>query len=98
MTRAAAVTYARTGAHKIWAGTVQIHPNAKTAPHHHGELESVIYVISGSAHALGEHLEFLPMRSGVLSMCRLMFRIKKLMPGRMNRSCAWSCAATRTHR
>ena len=59
MTRAAAITRARTGAHKIWAGTVQIHPNAKTAPHHHGGLESVIYVISGRARMRwGERLEF----------------------------------------
>src|SRR5215831_8948747 len=44
MTRAAAINHARAGANKIWAGTVEIHPNAKTGPHHHGELESVIYV------------------------------------------------------
>lgn len=36
MTRAAAITYARTGASKLWAGTVTIHPNAKTGAHHHG--------------------------------------------------------------
>jgi uncharacterized RmlC-like cupin family protein len=59
MTRAAAITHARTGASKIWAGTVQIHPNAKTAPHHHGALESVIYIISGRARMRwGERLEF----------------------------------------
>src|SRR5207237_2279876 len=49
MTRAAAITHARTGASKIWAGTVEIHANAKTGPHHHGELESVIYIVSGKA-------------------------------------------------
>ena len=42
MDRAAAITHARTGAEKLWAGTVTIHPNAKTGAHHHGELESVI--------------------------------------------------------
>ena len=36
MTRAAAITYASAGANKLWAGTVTIHPNAKTGPHHHG--------------------------------------------------------------
>ena len=44
MTRAAAITYARTGAQKIWAGTVTIKPDAKTGAHHHGALESVPYV------------------------------------------------------
>ena len=59
MTRAAAITHARTGASKLWAGTVVIHPNAKTGAHHHGELESVIYVVAGKARMRwGEHLEF----------------------------------------
>ena len=59
MTRAAAINHARTGASKIWAGTVTIDANAKTGAHHHGELESVIYVVSGRARMRwGEHLEF----------------------------------------
>ena len=44
MSRAAAITAARAGAEKLWAGTVTIHPAAKTGAHHHGALESVIYV------------------------------------------------------
>ena len=59
MTRAAAITHARTGASKLWAGTVTIHPSARTGAHHHGELESVIYVVSGRARMRwGEHLEY----------------------------------------
>jgi uncharacterized RmlC-like cupin family protein len=59
MTRAAAVTYARAGAEKLWAGTVTIHPSAKTGAHHHGALESIIYVIKGRARMRwGERLEF----------------------------------------
>ncbi|MBV9999767.1 MAG: cupin domain-containing protein [Verrucomicrobia bacterium] len=59
MERAAAITQARTGASKLWAGTVNIHANAKTGAHHHGELESVIYVVSGRARMRwGERLEF----------------------------------------
>lgn len=59
MSRAAAITHARAGAAKLWAGTVTIHPNAKTGPHHHGELESVIYVVKGRARMRwGDHLEF----------------------------------------
>src|ERR1700755_3200384 len=59
MTRAAAITHARTGASKLWAGTVVIHPNAKTGAHHHGELESVIYVVRGRARMRwGDALEF----------------------------------------
>ena len=47
------------GAQKIWAGTVTIHPNAKTGAHHHGPLESVIYVVRGKARMRwGERLEF----------------------------------------
>jgi len=60
MTRAAAINRTMAGANKLWAGTVNIHPNAKTAPHHHGELESIIYIISGRARMRwGERLEFM---------------------------------------
>ena len=59
MNRAAAINFARVGAEKLWAGTVHIHPGAKTGAHHHGELESVIYVIKGKARMRwGENLEF----------------------------------------
>ena len=59
MNRAAAINYARAGAEKLWAGTVVIHPNAKTGAHHHGPVESVIYVVSGRARMRwGDQLEF----------------------------------------
>jgi uncharacterized RmlC-like cupin family protein len=59
MSRAAAITYARTGATKLWAGTVVVQPDAKTGPHHHGELETVLYIVKGRARMRwGDHLEF----------------------------------------
>ena len=59
MNRAAAINFARVGAEKLWAGTVVIHAGAKTGAHHHGELESVIYVVKGRARMRwGEALEF----------------------------------------
>ena len=59
MERKAAIDFARVGAQKLWAGTVHIHPDAKTGAHHHGSLESVIYVVKGKARMRwGEHLEF----------------------------------------
>ena len=59
MDRKAAINFARVGAEKLWAGTVTIHANAKTGAHHHGHLESVIYVIKGRARMRwGDHLEF----------------------------------------
>jgi uncharacterized RmlC-like cupin family protein len=59
MRRAAAIDLARAGAHKLWAGSVVIDPDAKTGPHHHGPLESVIYVVEGRARMRwGEALEF----------------------------------------
>ena len=59
MDRKAAINFARTGAQKLWAGTVTIHANAKTGAHHHGHLESVIYVVRGRARMRwGEALEF----------------------------------------
>ncbi|MEE3501499.1 cupin domain-containing protein [Acidiphilium acidophilum] len=59
MSRAAAINHARVGAQKLWAGTVTIDPGAKTGAHHHGALESVIFVVKGRARMRwGEHLEF----------------------------------------
>lgn len=59
MERAAAINAARVGAQKIWAGTVTIAPDAKTGAHHHGDLESVIYVLRGRARMRwGDSLEF----------------------------------------
>jgi uncharacterized RmlC-like cupin family protein len=59
MHREAAINAARAGAEKLWAGTVVIDADAKTGAHHHGDLESVIYVVSGRARMKwGERLEF----------------------------------------
>ena len=59
MHREAAISRASAGAEKIWAGTVQIQPGAQTGPHHHGPLESVIYVLRGRARMRwGDRLEF----------------------------------------
>ena len=59
MNRAAAINFARVGAQKLWAGTVVIHPTAKTGAHHHGHVESVIYIVRGRARMRwGERLEF----------------------------------------
>src|SRR6478672_9257496 len=60
MDRQAAINYARVGAQKIWAGTVSIHPNAKTGAHHHGELESVIYVVRSDNEAVVVNLDIEP--------------------------------------
>ncbi|KAJ8133836.1 hypothetical protein OY671_012950, partial [Metschnikowia pulcherrima] len=57
--RKAAITTELTGATKIWAGTVTIEPKAKTGAHHHGDSESVIYVVNGVARLRwGDRLEF----------------------------------------
>ncbi len=59
MLRSAAIDFRRVGSKKLWAGTVLIDPNAKTGAHHHGALESVIYVVRGKARMRwGERLEF----------------------------------------
>lgn len=60
MGRLVAISGRRTGSTRLWAGTNLIKPGAKTGPHHHGELESIIYIVRG--HALmrwGDRLEFI---------------------------------------
>jgi uncharacterized RmlC-like cupin family protein len=60
MNREVAISGARTGSVALWAGTNRIEPNARTGAHHHGALESVIYIISGTAHMRwGDRLEFI---------------------------------------
>lgn len=59
MFRQVAIDHARAGAQKLWAGTVSIQPGAKTGAHHHGALESVIYVVRGRARMRwGDHLQY----------------------------------------
>ncbi|HET7212117.1 MAG TPA: cupin domain-containing protein [Terriglobia bacterium] len=59
MTREAAITHARTGASKLWAGTVVVGPAVRSGAHHHGELETVIYIVRGRARfRWGDHLEY----------------------------------------
>ena len=57
--RRAAVTTANSGAKKLWAGAFTVDAKAKTGPPHHGDLETVIYVLNGVARLRwGERLEF----------------------------------------
>src|SRR5258706_14182996 len=59
MSRAAAITHATAGAQKLWAGTVVVDPKVKTGAHHHGELETGLYIVRGRARIrLGEKLGF----------------------------------------
>jgi len=49
MQREAGVSASTVGAERIWAGHVTMAPGAKSGVHHHGPVESSIYVISGRA-------------------------------------------------
>jgi len=96
MDRKAAINAARVGAQKIWAGTVSIHPNAKTGAHHHGALESVIYVVRGRARMRwGEQLDSLPRPGRAISFsCRPMCRTRRSMHPRMKCWNAYWCVRT----
>jgi uncharacterized RmlC-like cupin family protein len=46
------------GAKELWAGVVVIDPAAQTGAHHHGDNESIIFILSGRARfRWGERLE-----------------------------------------
>ena len=47
MERRPGITSETAGASKIWLGLVTAAPNQKGPPHHHGEAETAVYVISG---------------------------------------------------
>ena len=56
-----------------------IHPKAKTGAHHHGPVESVIYVVSGRARMKwGDRLEFTAEAApGISSTCRRTSRTRR---------------------
>jgi uncharacterized RmlC-like cupin family protein len=60
MNREVAISGSRTGSSHLWAGTNRIEPGATTGPHHHGALESIIYVVRGQAlMRWGDRLEYI---------------------------------------
>lgn len=48
MRRMAAIDAATVGSRSIWAGRVTMDPGTCSGVHHHGDCESIIFVISGS--------------------------------------------------
>lgn len=59
MQRVAAVSRELAGSQGIWAGVTIVAPNVASGVHHHGELETVIYVVSGHGRIRwGEHMQF----------------------------------------
>jgi uncharacterized RmlC-like cupin family protein len=58
MNRAEGCGATTTGAQKLWVGHVHVGEGVRSGPHHHGEVESAIYIISGRARfRYGESLE-----------------------------------------
>jgi uncharacterized RmlC-like cupin family protein len=49
MVREAAISKAIVGAKQIWVGYVELPAGMASAPHHHGECESAIYILDGQA-------------------------------------------------
>jgi len=59
MQRVAAVSHELAGSQGIWAGVTVVAPSIASGVHHHGELETVIYVVSGNGRIRwGDHMEF----------------------------------------
>ena len=60
MNRMVAISGSRTNSASLWAGTNNIKADSQTGPHHHGPLESIIYIVSGHAHMRwGDRLEWI---------------------------------------
>jgi len=59
MQRVAAVSRELAGSDGLWAGVTVVAPNIASGIHHHGELETVIYVVSGQGKIRwGDRMEF----------------------------------------
>jgi uncharacterized RmlC-like cupin family protein len=49
MHRLAAVSHLLVGSEKLWAGVMMAEPNTSSSVHHHGPLETVVYVAEGKS-------------------------------------------------
>lgn len=59
MQRVAAISSELAGSVGIWAGVTIVAPNTASGRHHHGEIETVIYVVSGHGKIRwGDQMEF----------------------------------------
>ena len=59
MQRVAAVSKQLAGSQGLWAGVTVVAPNVASGIHHHGETETVIYVVSGHAKMRwGDRMQF----------------------------------------
>jgi len=47
MRRLAAISHGLVGSEKLWAGVMLAEPGTASSVHHHGPLETVVYVLSG---------------------------------------------------
>ncbi len=58
MERIAGIAATTVGSKSIWMGEVTTQPNFRSGAHHHGDVESALYVLSGTYRfRWGEHLE-----------------------------------------
>ena len=59
MQRVAAISSELAGSVGIWAGVTTVAPNIASGRHHHGAIETVIYVVSGHGRICwGDNMEF----------------------------------------
>src|SRR5450432_3663965 len=49
MRRLAAISHLLVGSEALWAGVMLAEPNSTSSVHHHGPLETVVYVLSGQS-------------------------------------------------
>ena len=58
MRRLAAISHIRVGSEALWAGVMLAEPDTASSVHHHGPLETVVYVLSGPSKVRwGDRLE-----------------------------------------
>lgn len=59
MQRVAAISRELAGSQGLWAGITVVAPQVASGVHHHGDTETIIYVVSGKGlMRWGEHMEF----------------------------------------
>src|SRR5712672_3257518 len=76
----------------LWGGLFDVEPGARTGIHHHGEQQTIAYVLSGVAKSAGVPRENSPRRRkpAISSMCRPSCRTWRSIRRRRSPFAGWS--------
>ena len=97
MRRLAAISHIRVGSEALWAGVMLAEPDTASSVHHHGHLETVVYVLSGPSKVRwGDRLEHeVDLEPGTSCSSRPTYRTRRSIRHPISRPSGSLCAMAR---